>query len=96
MVQKYNIFGTQVASQYLAMGVLGTMFGGIYAMTGGSAKTPAAPPINASSPDEADFIKCAHPTPCIDLEASRLSDTMYRKFIEQADSAEKKEGEAKH
>ncbi|KAL2132446.1 hypothetical protein VTI74DRAFT_3783 [Chaetomium olivicolor] len=57
MVQKYNIFGTQVASHYLAMGVLGTLFGGVYAMTGGSKKTPATPPINASSPDEADFIK---------------------------------------
>ncbi len=42
------------------MGVLGTLFGGSYAMLGGgSTKTPAAPAINASSSDEADFIKCA-------------------------------------
>ncbi|AEO66348.1 uncharacterized protein THITE_2048380 [Thermothielavioides terrestris NRRL 8126] len=59
MVQTYSIFGKQVASHYLAMGVLGTLFGGVYLSTGGSKKTPAAPPINASSPDEADFIKCA-------------------------------------
>ncbi|KAK3898965.1 hypothetical protein C8A05DRAFT_37436 [Staphylotrichum tortipilum] len=58
MVQKYNIFGTQVASHYLAMGVLGTLFGGAYVgMSGGSSKAPATPPINASTPDEADFIK---------------------------------------
>jgi F-type H+-transporting ATPase subunit k len=45
----------------LAMGVLGGLFGGVYAMVGGSSKSkPATPPINASSPDEADFIKCAH------------------------------------
>ena len=44
------------------MGVLGALFGGIYAASSGP-KTPAAakatPPINASSADEADFIKCA-------------------------------------
>ncbi|KAK4134551.1 hypothetical protein BT67DRAFT_380020 [Trichocladium antarcticum] len=57
MVQKYNIFGTQVASQYLAMGVLGTIFGSAYLFTGGSKSIPAAPPINAASTDEADFIK---------------------------------------
>ena len=46
----------------LAMGVLGTLFGGSFAMLGGgSTKTPATPAINASSSDEADFIKCAHP-----------------------------------
>ncbi|KAG7287328.1 hypothetical protein NEMBOFW57_006837 [Staphylotrichum longicolle] len=57
MVQKYNIFGTQVASHYLAMGVLGSLFGGVYAAVGGGSKAPATPPINASTPDEADFIK---------------------------------------
>ncbi|KAK4152342.1 hypothetical protein C8A00DRAFT_34985 [Chaetomidium leptoderma] len=58
MVQKYNIFGTQVASHYLAIGVLGSLFGGSYVMfSGGSKKIPATPPINASSSDEADFIK---------------------------------------
>lgn len=39
------------------MGVLGSLFGGVYLASGGSSKTPAAPPINASSSDEADFIK---------------------------------------
>ncbi|KAL2267278.1 hypothetical protein VTJ83DRAFT_4555 [Remersonia thermophila] len=59
MGQTYKILGTQVASQYLAMGVLGTIFGGAYlGLSGGSSKAkPATPPINASSPDEADFIK---------------------------------------
>jgi F-type H+-transporting ATPase subunit k len=43
------------------MGVLGGLFGGVYGMVGGGSKSkPATPPINASSPDEADFIKCAH------------------------------------
>ncbi|KAK4188714.1 hypothetical protein QBC35DRAFT_450916 [Podospora australis] len=58
--QYYNVFGKQVASQYLAMATLATIFGGAYAATGGSKKAPvpgAAPPINASSSDEADFIK---------------------------------------
>ncbi|KAL2258938.1 hypothetical protein VTK26DRAFT_7559 [Humicola hyalothermophila] len=58
MGQTYNIFGKQIASQYLAMGVLGTLFGTAYAFTGGSKKAPAtSPPINAGSSDEADFIK---------------------------------------
>lgn len=45
----------------LAMGILGALFGGIYTATrGGGSKAAKAttPPINASSPDEADFIKC--------------------------------------
>ncbi|KAK0672527.1 hypothetical protein QBC41DRAFT_18535 [Cercophora samala] len=72
--QMYNIFGKQVASQYLAMGVLASLFGGVaVATSGGSAAKPttpgATPPINASSSDEADFIK---------------------KFLEQEGSAEKK------
>jgi len=44
------------------MGVLGSLFGGVYLATGGSKAKPAAPPINASSSDEADFIKCAPPS----------------------------------
>ncbi|EGO58934.1 hypothetical protein NEUTE1DRAFT_99125 [Neurospora tetrasperma FGSC 2508] len=52
MGQYYNLFG-----QKLAMGVLGSLFGGVYLASGGSSKTPATPPINASSSDEADFIK---------------------------------------
>lgn len=47
----------------LAMLTLGTLFGTSYAMAGGSKKPQAGatPPLNASSPDEADFIKCAFP-----------------------------------
>ncbi|KAJ9143898.1 hypothetical protein NKR19_g6694 [Coniochaeta hoffmannii] len=58
MVQYYNIFGRQVGSHHLAMGVLATIFGGSYVALSSPSKTPAAaPPINASSSDEADFIK---------------------------------------
>ncbi|KAL2760093.1 hypothetical protein ACRALDRAFT_1073900 [Sodiomyces alcalophilus JCM 7366] len=59
MVQMYTIAGRQVGSHYLAMGILGALFGGIYTATrGGGSKAPATtPPINASSPGEADFIK---------------------------------------
>ncbi|KAI0482215.1 hypothetical protein GGR56DRAFT_619057 [Xylariaceae sp. FL0804] len=61
MVQMYTIAGRQVGSHHLAMGILGSLFGGIYMATrGGSSKKPVAgqaPPINASSPDEADFIQ---------------------------------------
>jgi len=40
------------------MGVLGALFGGTYlAVSGGSKKPVQTPPINASSPDEADFIQ---------------------------------------
>jgi len=53
------------------MGVLGSLFGGVYAAVGGGgSKTPATPPINASTPDEADFIKCAC-SPRPDPEARR-------------------------
>ncbi|KIH88839.1 hypothetical protein SPBR_07908 [Sporothrix brasiliensis 5110] len=58
MVQSYTIAGRQIGSHYLAIATLSTLFGGIYAATRGSGqKTTATPPINASSSDEADFIK---------------------------------------
>ncbi|KAL8298253.1 hypothetical protein RB597_006870 [Gaeumannomyces tritici] len=59
MVAYYSIFGRQVGSHHLAIGVLGAMFGGSFlALSGGSKKAGVqTPPINASSPDEADFIK---------------------------------------
>ncbi|KAM0275719.1 hypothetical protein ACHAQH_007479 [Verticillium albo-atrum] len=58
MVQMYTVAGRQVGSHYLAMGVLAALFGGSFAALGGGSKAPAAtPPINASSSDEADFIK---------------------------------------
>ncbi|OAA48422.1 hypothetical protein NOR_01672 [Metarhizium rileyi] len=58
-VATYNIAGRQVGGHYLAMGILGTLFGGAYYAVSGPKKTAAAatPPINASSSDEADFIK---------------------------------------
>jgi F-type H+-transporting ATPase subunit k len=43
------------------MGWLATLFGGAYYATSGPKKPASAvatPPINASSSDEADFIKC--------------------------------------
>ncbi|KUI68123.1 hypothetical protein VM1G_03838 [Cytospora mali] len=62
MVQYYNLFGAKVGSHYLAMGVLAALFGGSsLALGGGSKKATQAPPINASSPDEADFIKYTPP-----------------------------------
>ncbi|KAI1341589.1 hypothetical protein F5Y15DRAFT_376564 [Xylariaceae sp. FL0016] len=58
MVQMYSVLGRQVGSHYLAMGVLGALFGGTYlSMSGGSKKPTQTPPINASSPGEADFIQ---------------------------------------
>lgn len=46
----------------LAMGVLAALFGGTYAsLSGGSKKAVQTPPINASTPDEADFIQFAYP-----------------------------------
>ncbi|KAI0555286.1 hypothetical protein F4679DRAFT_161281 [Xylaria curta] len=58
MVAMYSVFGRQIGSHYLAMGVLGALFSGSYlALSGGSKKPAQSPPINASSPDEADFIQ---------------------------------------
>ncbi|KAI2636068.1 hypothetical protein GGS21DRAFT_489787 [Xylaria nigripes] len=59
MVAMYQIFGRQVGSHYLAMGVLGALLGGTYyGFSGGSSKkTVQSPPINASTPDESDFIQ---------------------------------------
>ncbi|KAI0404143.1 hypothetical protein F4802DRAFT_568053 [Xylaria palmicola] len=58
MVAMYQVFGRQVGSHYLAMSVLGALFGGTYLAVSGSSKKPLqTPPINASSPDEADFIQ---------------------------------------
>ncbi|KAF5026894.1 hypothetical protein F66182_924 [Fusarium sp. NRRL 66182] len=56
----YTIAGKQVAGHYLAMAWLGTLVAGVKYATSGSSSKPtatAAPPINASSSDEADFIK---------------------------------------
>ncbi|KAI5866702.1 hypothetical protein GGS23DRAFT_551665 [Durotheca rogersii] len=58
MVATYTIFGRQVGSHYLAIGVLASLFGGSYlALRGGGKKATQTPPINASTPDEADFIQ---------------------------------------
>ncbi|KAI1114446.1 hypothetical protein F5Y14DRAFT_450989 [Nemania sp. NC0429] len=58
MVAMYSVFGRQIGSHYLAMGVLGALFSGTYlSLAGGSKKATQIPPINASSPDEADFIQ---------------------------------------
>ncbi|KAI5922564.1 hypothetical protein F4810DRAFT_673038 [Camillea tinctor] len=58
MVATYTIFGRQVGSHHLAMGVLAALIGGSYAgLSGGSKKPTQTPPINASSSEEADFIQ---------------------------------------
>ncbi|KAF4509127.1 hypothetical protein G6O67_005428 [Ophiocordyceps sinensis] len=55
----YTVAGRQVGSHYIAMGWLATLFGGgYYALSGPkNSAAKATPPINASSSDEADFIK---------------------------------------
>ncbi|CEJ92290.1 hypothetical protein VHEMI07950 [[Torrubiella] hemipterigena] len=57
-VASYTIAGRQVGGHYLAMGILGSLFGGVYYATSGPKKPVATttPPINASSSEEADFI----------------------------------------
>lgn len=48
------------------MGVLGSLFGGVFLLSGGSKKaTQQGPPINASSKGEEDFIQYVWPhDPC--------------------------------
>jgi hypothetical protein len=51
-------YGLTTRVQQLAMGVLGTMFGGIALLSGGSSKAvQQSPPIKASSRGEEDFIQ---------------------------------------
>ncbi|KAL3460506.1 hypothetical protein BJX64DRAFT_262853 [Aspergillus heterothallicus] len=58
MVQYYAIAGRQVGSHHLALGILSSLFGGVYLATrGGSQAKPAAPPIKAESKDEETFIQ---------------------------------------
>ncbi|KAL4918650.1 hypothetical protein BDW62DRAFT_180699 [Aspergillus aurantiobrunneus] len=59
MVVYYQIAGKQVGSHHLALGILSSLFGGVYLATrgGGAQKKPAAPPIQASSKDEETFIQ---------------------------------------
>ncbi|ROW02093.1 hypothetical protein VSDG_02498 [Cytospora chrysosperma] len=73
MVQYYNLFGAKVGSHYLAMGVLAALFGGTsMAIGGGSKKATQTPPLNAASPDEADFIKYIHPGPALVTESRNI------------------------
>ncbi|KAJ0422601.1 hypothetical protein BJY00DRAFT_310972 [Aspergillus carlsbadensis] len=58
MVQYYAIAGRQVGSHHLALGILSSLFGGVYLATRGSSQPkPAAPPIKAESKDEETFIQ---------------------------------------
>ncbi|GAB7345120.1 hypothetical protein MBLNU457_3516t1 [Dothideomycetes sp. NU457] len=59
MVVKYDIMGRKVGSHYLAIGVLSTLFGGIYyATSGSSAKaTDSGAKITAGSKAEENFIQ---------------------------------------
>ncbi|KAF4553018.1 Hypothetical protein D9617_8g050310 [Elsinoe fawcettii] len=58
MVVKYDVLGRKVGSHHLAIGVLTILFGGSYAaMRGPGKKTTQAPPIQASSKDEENFIQ---------------------------------------
>ncbi|KAH7630897.1 hypothetical protein B0T09DRAFT_382806 [Sordaria sp. MPI-SDFR-AT-0083] len=92
--QYYNVFGQKVASQYLAMGVLGSLFGGVYLASGGSKSTPATPPINASSSDEADFIKYGasdYPSSFVPPPPAPAAPT---KFLETSEATEKQDAAA--
>ncbi|KAK8090794.1 hypothetical protein PG994_000299 [Apiospora phragmitis] len=94
MVQMYSIAGQKIGSHYLAMGVLSALFGGTYlAVSGPSPAKKAAqtPPINASSPDEEDFIKCAF-DPLSSPPNTIANISGVRKFLDSADKDEK----AKH
>ncbi|KAF7551352.1 hypothetical protein G7046_g7748 [Stylonectria norvegica] len=80
-VAYYSIAGKQVAGHYLAMAWLGTMFAGVqYAMSGPSRPAAAAPPINASSSEEGDFIQCANSIAIAELSPANR-DT--RKFLNE-------------
>ncbi|TKA31491.1 hypothetical protein B0A50_02338 [Salinomyces thailandicus] len=59
MVVYYQIAGQKVGSHMLSIGVLSTLFLGSWSMMGGSKKPAAgqAPPMNASSKDEENFIQ---------------------------------------
>lgn len=77
------------------MGVLATIFGGaFYGTSSSKPKTATAtPPINASSGDEADFIKCVIlPGQNGGSPRRNCADSGSRKFLESADKDEK----AKH
>ncbi|KAL1641308.1 hypothetical protein SLS58_006210 [Diplodia intermedia] len=75
MVVYYEIAGRKIGSHVLAMGVLGTLFGGIFAATGGSKKVAnATPPINAASKDEENFIQYASAVPTVRC----LANVLYR------------------
>ena len=74
------------------MGVLSMLFGGTYMAVSGPSpakKATQLPPINASSPDEEDFIKYdlrARLEPPLDTMANILD---LRKFLDSADKDEK-------
>ncbi|KAL3427302.1 ATP synthase subunit K, mitochondrial [Phlyctema vagabunda] len=58
MVAMYRIFGREIGSHYLAMGVLASTFAGVsFAMGGSKVQKTQGPPLNASSPDEEKFIQ---------------------------------------
>ena len=81
------------------MGTLGALFGGVYlAMPSGKKPATQAPPINASSSDEADCIQWATPPSplraCPPPPPGRRILTTGRNFLKEADKEEK--GAAKH
>ncbi|RAQ47724.1 hypothetical protein AFGD_010380 [Aspergillus flavus] len=77
MVVYYQLAGKQVGSHVLAMGVLGSLFGGVYLATrGGSQPKQAAPPIQASSKDEETFIQYVLPLRCLSPFRRVMSDAV--------------------
>ncbi|KAK3623670.1 hypothetical protein LTR56_020507 [Elasticomyces elasticus] len=58
MVATYTLFGQKVGSHILAIATLGVTFAGASLFMGGSPKpAQTAPPIQASSKDEENFIQ---------------------------------------
>ncbi|KAM0715055.1 hypothetical protein Q7P37_009520 [Cladosporium fusiforme] len=92
----------KVGSHYLAMGVLGTMFGGVFLLSGGSKKVAQqTPAFNASSKGEEDFIqyveKIAAPIAFFahSKQEHPKADDSQRQFLKEADGSNaKREGKA--
>ncbi|UNI13334.1 hypothetical protein JDV02_000089 [Purpureocillium takamizusanense] len=85
-VAYYNVAGLRLGSHHIAMGWLATLFGGTYYALSGPKKAAAdkaTPPINASSSDEADFIKCVISISPTNTVARRITDKTDRKFMEE-------------
>ena len=68
-----NVQQLTCCAQQLAIGVLSTMFGGVFHLSGGSSKAvQQSPPIKASSRGEEDFIQYVTNTTCAITHKTRI------------------------